>query len=161
MKKFTAILVLSVDNVDSGREMVENIENTLIKVDFGSGCESGACGLARDIIAKKMGLDEDSFNEVRVLPISDFMDLCNNEEFEESGSWIGYVTIEVTAKDKSMSKPIEITKEEAESKMELVYIEMPSGFHIAIDASYLDQEGDFTIKLPTGEKLDTKDLGKD
>jgi hypothetical protein len=52
----------------------------------------------------------------------------------------------------------ELTKKEADNKMELIYIEMPSGFHIAIDSTYVDQVDDFKIKLPTGEILDTKKL---
>jgi hypothetical protein len=52
----------------------------------------------------------------------------------------------------------ELSKQEADEKMELIYIEMPSGLHIGIDASYLDQVGDFKLKLPTGEVLDTKKL---
>jgi len=52
----------------------------------------------------------------------------------------------------------ELPQNEALKRMELIFIEMPSGFHIAIDATYLDQVGDFTLTLPTGEILDTKDL---
>lgn len=52
----------------------------------------------------------------------------------------------------------ELTQAEAQDKMELVYIEMPSGFHIAIDSTYLDQVEDFKIVLPTGEVLDTNKL---
>ena len=51
-----------------------------------------------------------------------------------------------------------LTKEEAKDTMELIYIEMPSGFHIAIDATYIDQVKDFTLTLPTGEKLNTRKL---
>lgn len=52
----------------------------------------------------------------------------------------------------------ELTKKEADEKMDLIYIEMPSGFHIGIDESYLRDVGDFKIKLPTGEILDTQKL---
>ena len=52
----------------------------------------------------------------------------------------------------------ELTKKEAEDKMNLIYIEMSSGFHVGIDATYLDQVGDFKITLPTGEILDTKKI---
>jgi len=48
--------------------------------------------------------------------------------------------------------------EQAREKMELVYIETESGFHIALDFSYIDQVGDFKIKLPTGETIDTRDI---
>lgn len=57
-----------------------------------------------------------------------------------------------------MSKLIEYTKKEADEKMELVYIETESGFHIGLDFTYIDQLGDFTITLPTGEVINTKDL---
>ncbi|HZK70621.1 MAG TPA: hypothetical protein VFD03_03745 [Clostridia bacterium] len=53
---------------------------------------------------------------------------------------------------------IQLNKKQAEEKMELVYIEMPSGFHIGIDFSYIDQVGDFKLTLPTGEILDTADI---
>lgn len=50
------------------------------------------------------------------------------------------------------------SKEEADEKMELVYIEMPSGFHIAVDFTFIDQVEDFKLKLPTGEELDTNEI---
>lgn len=57
-----------------------------------------------------------------------------------------------------MSKITEYTKEEADEKMELVYIETESGFHIGLDFTYIDQVGDFRITLPTGEVINTKNL---
>lgn len=53
---------------------------------------------------------------------------------------------------------IEIPEKEALKKMELVYIETLTGFHIALDVTYLEQIGDFEIKLPTGEIINTKYL---
>lgn len=53
---------------------------------------------------------------------------------------------------------VELTPDEAKNKMDLVYLEAESGFHIGLDASYLEQMGDFKIKLPTGEIIDTKNL---
>ncbi len=55
-------------------------------------------------------------------------------------------------------KIIEYTEEEAKAKMELIYLETESGFHIALDASYIDQIGDFEITLPTGETIYTEDI---
>jgi hypothetical protein len=55
-------------------------------------------------------------------------------------------------------KPTELSKQEADDKMELVYLETPSGMHIGLDATYIDQVGDFEIILPTGEKINTKNL---
>jgi hypothetical protein len=52
----------------------------------------------------------------------------------------------------------ELTKEEAMERMDLIYIESPLGFHFAIDNSFLDQEGDFHLVLPTEEVFYTKDL---
>jgi len=57
-----------------------------------------------------------------------------------------------------MSKFTQYTEEEARDKMELVYIEMESGFHIAIDFTYIDQVEEFKLILPTGEVLDTKKI---
>ena len=50
----------------------------------------------------------------------------------------------------------ELTKEEADDKMNLMYIEMESGFHIGIDATYLEQVGDIELLLPTNEMLKIK-----
>jgi hypothetical protein len=52
----------------------------------------------------------------------------------------------------------ELSKQEADTTMELIYIQTPSGFHIGIDATYVDQVGDFEIILPTFEKISTKNL---
>ena len=57
-----------------------------------------------------------------------------------------------------MSKFTELSKQEADENMELVYIETEMGFHIGLDFTYIDQMGDFKITLPTGEIIDTKDL---
>jgi hypothetical protein len=51
-----------------------------------------------------------------------------------------------------------LTNEESKDKTELIYIESPLGFHIALDLTYIDQVGDFIITLPTGEVINTKDL---
>jgi hypothetical protein len=51
-----------------------------------------------------------------------------------------------------------IPEKEALNKCELLYIETSSGFHIGLDATYLDQEEDFKILLPTGELINTKKL---
>lgn len=53
-----------------------------------------------------------------------------------------------------------LTQEEVNEKIELIYIETNSGFHIGLDFSYIDQVGDFKITLPTGEEIDTKKLKK-
>jgi len=52
----------------------------------------------------------------------------------------------------------QLTKTEADEKCDFVYIETESGFHIALDFTYIDQVKDFIIKLPTGEVIDTKDV---
>jgi len=52
----------------------------------------------------------------------------------------------------------ELSNIEVEEKCDLIFIEMESGFHLAVDASYLEQVGDFKMKLPTGETLDTSKL---
>ena len=51
-----------------------------------------------------------------------------------------------------------LTKDEANEVMDLIYIETESGFHIGIDASYIDQVKDFKLKLPTGEIINTKEI---
>ena len=51
-----------------------------------------------------------------------------------------------------------MTKEEANEKCELVYIETESGFHIALDLTYMEQVEEFKITLPTGEVIDTRDI---
>jgi hypothetical protein len=51
-----------------------------------------------------------------------------------------------------------LSKKEADEKMELEYIETESGFHIGLDATYMDQVEDFKIVLPTGEVIDTNDI---
>lgn len=54
----------------------------------------------------------------------------------------------------------EVSKEDANDIMDLIYIESESGFHFAIDATYLDQVGNFIMVLPTGEVISTKELDK-
>jgi excisionase family DNA binding protein len=49
----------------------------------------------------------------------------------------------------------ELVSDEERGKANLIYLETPCGFHIALDASYIDQVGDFTITLPTGETVST------
>ncbi len=51
-----------------------------------------------------------------------------------------------------------LRREEVLEKMELEFIEMDSGFHIAIDVTYIDQVGEFKLILPTGEILDTSKM---
>lgn len=51
-----------------------------------------------------------------------------------------------------------IPKTTAQETMDLIYIETLSGFHIALDATYLDQVGNFIIELPTGEIINTANL---
>lgn len=38
-------------------------------------------------------------------------------------------------------------------KVELEYIECDCGFHIGLDATYLDQVGDFKINCPACQKV--------
>ena len=57
-----------------------------------------------------------------------------------------------------MSNIKEYSQQDALEKMELIYLETDSGFHIALDATYIDQVGDFEIKLPTGEIINTAEL---
>jgi len=52
----------------------------------------------------------------------------------------------------------QLTEEEARDKTEMIYIEMESGFHIAIYHTYMDQVEEFKLILPTGEVLDTETL---
>ena len=54
----------------------------------------------------------------------------------------------------------ELTQEQVREKCDLIYIEMPSGLHIAIDATYIEQVEHFKVKLPTGEVLNTRKLKK-
>ena len=51
-----------------------------------------------------------------------------------------------------------LTNQQVTDKCELVYIETASGFHIALDVTFIEQVGDFEIILPTGEIISTKDL---
>ena len=52
----------------------------------------------------------------------------------------------------------QLTEEQAREKTEMIYVEMESGFHLALDHTYMDQVEEFKILLPTGEILDTKEL---
>ena len=51
-----------------------------------------------------------------------------------------------------------LSKQEMDAKGDLLYLELDSGFHLALDFSYIDQVGDFKIELPTGEIINTKDF---
>lgn len=57
--------------------------------------------------------------------------------------------------NKNIVAVMEFTKAQADEKMDLIYVETPSGFHIGLDFTYIDQVGDFKITLPTGEVIDT------
>lgn len=46
-----------------------------------------------------------------------------------------------------------LTKEEANEVMELEYVECDCGFHLALDASYLDQVDDIKINCPSCDAL--------
>lgn len=52
----------------------------------------------------------------------------------------------------------QLSKEEWDDKTSdgIAYIETDKGFHIALDATFMDQVDDFEIKLPTGEIINTK-----
>lgn len=50
----------------------------------------------------------------------------------------------------------QLTAEEAGEKCELIFLEMESGFHIALDHTFMDQVDEFKLLLPTGEVIDTK-----
>jgi len=48
------------------------------------------------------------------------------------------------------------TEAEAVEKMELEYGECDCGYHFAVDATFLDQVGDFVFKCPSCDKeIDT------
>lgn len=49
-----------------------------------------------------------------------------------------------------------LTRPEANIRMELEYIECDCGFHLGVDATFVDQVGDFVIKCPScGLDIDT------
>lgn len=77
--------------------------------------------------------------------------------FEHSSESISYSETEY-GKDSKGNGFKQYTKEEADDKMELVYLETDGGFHIGLDVTYIDQVGDFKIELPTGEVINTKDI---
>lgn len=95
MKKFTAILIIPVNDFTDGRKMVETVSGSTVKVKFGSGCEWGSCGKVRDVLARELGLEDVEKGKIDVYPISDFMDLINNQEFDEGDSWVGNINVEV------------------------------------------------------------------
>jgi hypothetical protein len=95
MKRFTAVLIIPVDDFDNGRKMAERVGGSTIKVKFGSGCEFGSCSKVHDKIAKELKLDDVEKGLISVQPIDDFMGLCNNQEFDIEGSWVGYINVEV------------------------------------------------------------------
>ena len=49
----------------------------------------------------------------------------------------------------------QLSEKEAKERCEMVFLETKQGFHIGLDASYLDQVGDFSLELPTEEKIST------
>ena len=77
--------------------------------------------------------------------------------FNYSGESITYTKTEY-GNDSKSNKFKQYSKEEADDKMELVYLETDGGFHIGLDVTYIDQVGDFTIELPTGEMIETKNI---
>ena len=95
MKKFTAILIIPVDDFDDGRKMVELVSGSTVKVKFGSGCEWGSCGKVRDVLARELGLEDVEKGKIDIYPISDFMTLCNDQDFNIENSWVGNINVEV------------------------------------------------------------------
>ena len=74
---------------------------------------------------------------------------------ENAGCWES-LTYGETALDLTPTPFKQLTEEEAREKTEMIYIEMQSGFHIALDHTYMDQVEEFKILLPTGEVVDTQ-----
>jgi len=77
MKNNTYIVLLPIENRSNSRKQLEIFENEdfetikqAINYLLNFGCE-----------------------DFLILPISDFMDSCNNEDFNPNYYWVGYITI--------------------------------------------------------------------
>lgn len=77
MKNNTYIVLLEVANNPDGRIQLERIENEVFQ-----------CKPQAENKLKEMGCEN-----FELCSISDFMDLCNNEEFYPINYWLGYINI--------------------------------------------------------------------
>jgi len=77
---------------------------------------------------------------------------------EENAGVYESLTYGETALDLPGTPFKQLTEEEARDKTEMIYVEMESGFHIAVDHTYMDQVEEFKLLLPTGEVLDSETL---
>jgi hypothetical protein len=71
------VVLISVSDFTDGRKIAERIENTLFNT-----CDD----IRRTIKENENGL-------VSIYPISDFMDLCNNEEINLGEFWVSYAQV--------------------------------------------------------------------
>lgn len=105
-------------------------------------------GLVNDEVAKNILIECQEIAETNALNIKVHVVIQPEENI------VSYTP----ADKKQYSKFKQLTQTEVDEKCDFVYIETESGFHIALDFTYIDQVGDFVIKLPNGEEINTKDV---
>lgn len=79
MKNNTCIVLLAVNSTND-RTTIEKFENYHFKT----------------LQQAKEHFNYEGCEDFEIMPISDFMDLSNNEEFYAANYWLGYITIEET-----------------------------------------------------------------
>ena len=79
------ILILNIDDYINGRRIVERLENSNFKneLDFQKRFKKEC---------KNLGEHSTKYPYLLHLP-TDFMDLCNDQQFDIENSWVGFVNI--------------------------------------------------------------------
>ena len=95
-EKKTFVVLFDLDEIDDSRTKAENIENRhfLIK-NTGEKDDIVTAHKVAKAIIEELEIPLTQLKYVSVFPITDFMDLYNNEECNEVGTFLSYVTAEM------------------------------------------------------------------
>jgi len=77
MKNNTYIILLDVEENSNGRGFLESIENEIFN--------------NKNHVVEY--IKNEDVKDFKIMPISEFMDMCNDEEFIEENYWLGYINI--------------------------------------------------------------------
>lgn len=88
MKTFIVLVTVHSDEIDNPRGICESIENMVFSIPTFPDDYTTALKI-RDILLKEKNITEK--DDVLVFPISDFMDMVNNEEFNPDHFFMSYV----------------------------------------------------------------------
>jgi len=83
-EKKLAVVVISVDDFTNGRKAANNIENMTFKK---------ATDVSKEILKHTQLENDNKQFGIELYPMTEFMELCNNQELDLEHNWISYVYI--------------------------------------------------------------------